>query len=348
MWCKLVCLHLNLNLSRAYFGAWWHFTPAYRGGSISNTAVIKVVGVENMCEKVSCATSIYAFDKNNEPAKRVKAGDSITIATYDCFTNQIQSELTEMTAINWDQINPATGPVFIEGAQPGDILKVTIDHLEIGDRGVMVTGKDLGIMGDRFEAFDVKIIPIQNDKAIFDDKLEIPLNKMIGVIGVAPDGDPVNCGTPGTHGGNMDTKLITEGATLYFPIFTEGALFATGDFHAAMGDGEISVSGIEVPGEVTVTCDVIKGHTIKHPLLENEDGITFLTSAETLDEATTLAVRDMLDFLQPYIGLTMSHLTMLMSAVGQTQVSQIVDPLITARYFVPKYVLEAYGVQLFK
>src|SRR5690625_597897 len=146
----------------------------------------------------------------------------------------------------------------------------------------------------------------------------------------------------------MYTKLITEGATLYFPVFAEGALFATGDFHAAMGDGEISVSGIEVPGEVTVTFDVIKGHTIKHPLFENEDGITFLASAETLDEATKIAVRDTLDFLHSYTGLTMSHLTMLMSAVGQTQISQIVDPLITARFFVPKYVLDAYGIQLFK
>lgn len=300
-----------------------------------------------MSNSISCANSIYAFDKTNKPVKRVKAGETVTIETYDCFTNQIKSEMTEMTSIDWDQINPATGPIYIEDAQPGDILKVTIDKLQIGDRGVMVTGEGLGVMGDRFKEFDVKIIPVKDNKAIFDDQLEIPINKMIGVIGVAPDGDPVNCGTPGPHGGNMDTKLITEGATLYFPVFAEGALFATGDFHAAMGDGEISVSGIEVPGEVTVTFDVIKGHSIKHPLLQNKDGIAFLASAETLDAATKAAVRDMIDFLHPKMNLTMSHLTMLMSAVGQTQTSQIVDPLITARFFVPKYVLDTYEVKLF-
>lgn len=301
-----------------------------------------------MSEKVSSKTPIYAFDKNNRPVKHVKPGESVTLETYDCFTNQIQSEITEMTSIDWNQVNPATGPVYVENVQPGDILKVTIDRLEIGNQGVMITSKDLGIMGDRFEEFDVKIIPVQNDKAIFDDNLEIPLNKMIGVIGVAPEGDPVNCGTPGAHGGNMDTKFITEGATLYFPVFAEGALFAAGDFHAAMGDGEISGSGIEVPGEVTVTFDVIKGHSIKHPLLENENGITFLASAETLDTSTRMAVRDMLDLLHPHTGLTMSHLTMLMSAVGQTQVSQIVDPLITARFFVPKHILDSYHIELFK
>src|SRR5699024_1919919 len=92
----------------------------------------------------------------NEPAKRVKSGDTVTIETYDCFTNQIQSETTTVTTIDWDKINPATGPIYVEGAKPGDILKVTINSLNIGNRGVMVTAKDLGVVGDRFDDFDVK------------------------------------------------------------------------------------------------------------------------------------------------------------------------------------------------
>ncbi|MFP3489757.1 acetamidase/formamidase family protein, partial [Staphylococcus sp. SIMBA_130] len=89
---------------------------------------------------------------------------------------------------------------------------------------------------------------------------------MIGVIGVAPDGDGVSCGTPGAHGGNMDNKMVTEGAVLYFPVFAEGALFGLGDFPAAMGDGEVSVSGIEVPGQPTVKLEVIKGEPIVQPM----------------------------------------------------------------------------------
>ncbi|WP_163970591.1 acetamidase/formamidase family protein [Oceanobacillus halotolerans] len=301
-----------------------------------------------MRHSLSNTSAVYAFDKQNKPAIKVDPGDTVTIETYDCFTNQVKSETTELKSINWDEMNPATGPVFVNGAQPGDILKVTIDELKIGERGVMVTGPDLGVMGDHFDDFDVKIVPIQDDKAIFDENVQIPLNKMIGVIGVAPEEGSINCGTPGAHGGNMDTTLVTEGATLYFPVAAEGALFATGDFHAAMGDGEISVSGIEVPGEVTVTFDVIKGHSIKHPLLENEDGIAFLASAETLDEATKLATRDMIALLHPHTDLTLSHLTMLMSATGNAQISQVVDPLITARFFVPKYILNAYNISLFK
>lgn len=291
---------------------------------------------------------IYAFSKSHEPILHVASGETVKIDTFDCFKNQIQSEDQEVSAINWDQVNPATGPVFIEGAAPGDVLKVTIEELEIGDQGVMVTGPELGVMGHRMEAMESKIIPIQNGKALFNDRLHLPLNPMIGVIGVAPEGEPVSCGTPGAHGGNMDTKLITKGATLYFPVAAEGALFALGDFHAAMGDGEISVSGIEVPGSATVRFEVIKVSRLKYPLLKNEDGLAFLVSAMTLDEAVSIAVEEMIDLLQPQSELTVSEMTMLMSASGETQISQVVDPLVTARFFVPNHVLDGLDFQLFK
>lgn len=291
---------------------------------------------------------IYAFSENHDPSLRVADGETVKIDTFDCFKNQIQSADQEVAAIDWDQVNPATGPIFIEGAAPGDVLKVSIEELEIGNQGVMVTGPELGVMGHRMETMESKIIPIQDGKALFSDRLQLPLNPMIGVIGVAPTGEPVSCGTPGAHGGNMDTKLITKGATLYFPIAVDGALFALGDFHAAMGDGEISVSGIEVPGSATVRLDVIKGRHLKHPLLQNEDGLAFLVSAMTLDEAVTVAVEEMIDLLLPQSDLTVSEMTMLMSAAGETQISQVVDPLVTARFFVPNHVLDGLGFQLFK
>lgn len=301
-----------------------------------------------MTEALACHDVIYAFDQTNEPVKRVASGTTIEIETYDCFENQVQSPETKIEGINWDRINPATGPIYVEGAQPGDVLKVRLEKLEIGNQGVMATGPDLGVLGHRQEEMASKIIQVEGDYAVFDDKLKIPLNKMIGVIGVAPEGEPVPCGTPGAHGGNMDTTLITEGATLYFPVFAEGALFALGDFHAAMGDGEIGVSGIEVPGKATVTLEVIKEGALRHPLLENEEGIAFLVSKPTLDEAAKAAVEEMADFLLPKLDLGIGDLAMMMSAAGHAQVSQIVDPLITARFFIPKYVLEAYDVTLFE
>jgi amidase len=301
-----------------------------------------------MVEVLACKDIIYAFSKDLKPVKTVASGATITIETYDCFQNQIRSNDTEINSIDWNQINPATGPIFVEGALPGDILSVKIEKIELGNEGVMTVGPNLGVMGHRLEQFEAKMIPIVDGKAVFNDRIQLPLNPMIGVIGVAPAGEPVSCGTPGPHGGNMDTKLITEGVTLYFPVFAEGALFGLGDLHAAMGDGEVGVSGIEIPAKVTVTLNVVRGYSLKNPLLISDEGIATIVSAPTLDEAAKSAVEEMIDLLLPHTDLTLNHLTMLMSAVGQSQISQIVDPLLTARFFVPKSILDAYQVQLFK
>lgn len=300
-----------------------------------------------MVEILASTDVIYAFSKDNEPVKRVEPGTTIEIETYDCFENQVQSSNTKIESIDWNRINPATGPIYINGAHPGDLLKVKIEKIKIGKQGVLATGPNLGVMGHRLKGMETKIIPIEDEFARFDDNVKIPLNKMIGVIGVAPEGEPISCGTPGAHGGNMDTKLITEGATLYFPVFTEGALFALGDFHAAMGDGEVCGSGIEVPGKATVTLDVVKSTALQHPVLINKEGIAFIASAKTLDEAVQIASEEAIDFLQPYTDLSIAEFTMLMSAVGQTQISQIVDPLMTARFFIPQNILDAYKIKPF-
>lgn len=288
---------------------------------------------------------IYDFNKNHKPVKTVASGTTIEIETYDCFKNQIQSAETVVTEIDWNQINPATGPIYVEGAMPGDVLKVKIEKLEIADQGVMVVGPNLGVMGHRITNMEAKIIPVRNGKAIFG-QVEIPVNTMIGVIGVAPEGEGVNCGTPGNHGGNMDNKMVTEGATLYFPVFTEGALFGLGDFHAAMGDGEISVSGIEIPGKATVTLEVLKDVKLQHPMLENDEVFTQIVSAETLDQAIKVATEEMIDRIVEKSGLPLSEVTMLMSAAGQAEICQIVDPLMTARFVVPKWLLNQLDIEL--
>ncbi len=288
---------------------------------------------------------IYEFNKQNTPVLTVKSGETVTIETYDCFEDQITSEDTPISELDWDRINPATGPIFVEGAQPGDMLKVKIDKLEISSQGVMLTGPDLGVLGHRLEKMEAKILPIKDNHVQFDE-VQIPLNKMIGVIGVAPAEGGVNCGTPGAHGGNMDNKMITEGATLYFPVFTEGALFALGDFHAAMGDGEVSVSGIEVAGKATVTLEVIKKANFSFPLLENEDVFSLIVSAKTLDEAAKLGTEMMADVISSQSGKSMSETVMLLSAAAQVEVCQIVDPLMTTRINVPKWLVEQLKISL--
>lgn len=291
----------------------------------------------------------YAMDKNNAPALYVDSGDTVVMEAHDCFTGQITTEENTSTKLNWDEINPATGPVYVNGLKPGNVLKVTIEKIDIGDQGIVVTGPESGVMGDELTEFTRKILPIDKEKQTVDfDGLEIPVNKMIGVIGVAPEGEPVNNGTPGDHGGNMDSIKITEGATLYLPVFHEGGLFGLGDVHGAMGDGEIGVSGLEVESEVTVKLEVVEDIDIAHPLLVNDEGAYMNVSHVELDTAVDQSVKEMIRFLKPYAGKSLDDMAKLMSLTGHTQVNQVVDPKKTARYFVPKFVLDQFEVPLYK
>lgn len=290
--------------------------------------------------------NIFSFSKENKPVLQVSSGDTIDIYTCDCFADQIQKPEDKLEGIDWNRVNPAAGPIFVEGAQSGDTLKISIEDISLNCQGVMAAGKDLGVLGGLLPDLKSKIIPIENNRAIFNEKLSIPLNPMIGVIGVAPSGEAINCGTPGAHGGNMDNNMIAAGSILYLPIFNEGGLFALGDLHAAMGNGEIGVTGIEIAGKVTVKLELIKSLILTNPVLQNKDFFTTIASAETLDEAVIVSTKNMFEILSTKLPIEAHELVMLMSAVGNTEICQIVDPLKTARFTMPNWVLDKYNFKL--
>lgn len=288
----------------------------------------------------------YAFDKTLEPAMVVPSGTTVRVRTKDCFGNQIQKPEDELDGIDWDHTNPATGPIFVEGAVPGGALMVSIDAIEFDNKSVSCTGENEGVCGDRFNAWSTQVCEIDGDELVWDERLRIPLRPMIGVIGVAPEGDPINCGTPGSHGGNMDNTAITAGATLYFPVFADGALFGCGDMHAVMGDGEISVSGAEAAGWATVTLTAMPELKLVDPLIENATHFGVIASAETLDAAADRAVHEMVDLICDRTAEDPDKVVMLLSLVGDVQVCQMVDPEKTIRFMVPKYVLDSLGFTL--
>lgn len=288
----------------------------------------------------------YAFDKTLEPAMVVPSGTTVRVRTKDCFGNQIQKPEDELDGIDWDHTNPATGPIFVEGAVPGGALKVSVGAIEFDNKSVSCTGENEGVCGDRFNAWSTQVCEIDGDELVWDERLRIPLRPMIGVIGVAPEGDPINCGTPGSHGGNMDNTAITSGATLYFPVFADGALLGCGDMHAVMGDGEISVSGAETAGWATVTLTAMPELKLVDPLIENATHFGVIASAETLDAAADRAVHEMLDLICDRTAEDPDKVVMLLSLVGDVQVCQMVDPEKTIRFMVPKYVLDSLGFKL--
>ncbi len=289
---------------------------------------------------------IYAFGPEMPPVLTVPSGATVRIRTKDCFGNQVQTPEDELDEIDWDRINPATGPIFVEGAVPGGALKVAINSIELDGQTASCTGEGEGVCGDRFSAWSTKLCKIEDDHLIWNDKLSIPLKPMIGVIGVAPAGQPVNCGTPGSHGGNMDNTAIGAGATLYFPVAAEGALFGLGDMHAVMGDGEVSVSGAEVAGWATVTLTALPELSVPDPLIQTATHFGVIASAESLDAAADRAVHEMVDLLCDRTDIGADEAVMLLSLVADVQVCQMVDPEKTVRFMVPNYVLDALGFEL--
>jgi Predicted acetamidase/formamidase len=157
-----------------------------------------------------------------------------------------------------------------------------------------------------------------------------PADPMIGVIGVAPAGEGIDTFTPAAHGGNMDCTRIREGAAVYFPVSAPGALLAMGDLHAAMGDGEVSWYGLEIPGEVTVQVRVIKGKTLRWPVVVDGKTLAVIASAKTTDECCVLATEQLYDILTSR-GWDRTEALYLMSMKCDLRVCQIVDPNMTVR-----------------
>ena len=155
----------------------------------------------NLMIELNDDKTLFFFDRDLEPVLTVPSGETVRIRTKDCFSNQLTGPQDKMDDLDWDAVNPATGPIFVEGAVAGGALKVHIDNIEFDEQTCSCTGKDEGPCGDRFEGWTTHYCKVQGNTLVWDERLSIPLRPMIGVIGVAPAGEPVNCGTPGHHHG---------------------------------------------------------------------------------------------------------------------------------------------------
>ena len=190
---------------------------------------------------------IFAFGPNLKPAAEAENEEIVIFETLDALSNQITSEEQTLEVVDFSKVNPATGPLYVKGAKPGDALKVDILDIEVADRGVVLTAPKAGVLGDKVKKPKTKVCKIEDGYVYFGD-IRIPARPMIGVIGVASL-EEIPCGKPGKHGGNMDTKLIRKGTTLYLPVFVEGGLLAIGDLHAVMGEGKFVFRRVKSRGK---------------------------------------------------------------------------------------------------
>lgn len=287
-------------------------------------------------------SAFYAFSRDLPPAIKIEAGEKVVMETNDCIGGQIKSEGDSMANVDLNRINPASGPVYIEGAERGHTLVVDIHEINVEDRGIMLAIPGTGTLGDLITE-ETRIIPIREGRVEFNEKVSLPLKPMIGVIGTAPENGAVPAGFPGDHGGNMDCKLIAAASRVYLPVNCPGALLGMGDLHGLMGDGEAVTTALEVAGEVTFSVNIIKGRPFPLPFVETADRVATIYSALTSDEAARGAARHMAKYLTDYLELGINEAGMLLSIAGNLKFCQVVNPLQTVRMEFPREILRKYS-----
>jgi amidase len=293
---------------------------------------------------VHYATSIdnvkYLF-ATAEPVARLKSGDILDTNTLDCFGNGLKKPGDTLSMARGD--NPLAGPFYVEGAEPGDTLAVKILDLKVdGEYGVGAFSPGFGsINSSRYTPMLGGELPervwfyhINHDdntatfKAVDTDfSVKIPMHPFFGCIGVAPaNGEARTSLVPAEFGGNLDSPEASVGNTVYFPVNVKGGLFYIGDGHAAMGDGEVAGSAIEVPLKAKLELSVIKGRRITWPQFENEDAIMTVGAYRPLDDATRIALTELVKWIHQDYGLSELDAYELLSKVAKLHLNEMVDP----------------------
>lgn len=280
------------------------------------------------------------MSKENRPAAVIKSGETVQFETAKPGIPDEVFEKDYRVEPFPKRILTITGPLFVEGALPGDCLKITVEDIELDNKGKMWMGQWMGALMDEVDHCFMTNVDVKDGFVHLDAENVFPVRPMIGTIGTAPADAPVDCLIPGDHGGNMDCLSITTGSTLYLPVNVEGALLCVGDVHAAMGAGEILGTGVEIGSCVTLKVEVIKDRLLSYPIIETQDTYVILTSAEKFEEASKKVIRNAIGVFMDCNG---SSFDIAYAMVGQTsdlRIEQIVNPSMTLSYEIPKALLK--------
>ena len=267
----------------------------------------------------------FAFEASKTPAAYAASGEEVTFCTQDCYCEQVEKDGHNFQHIDMKRNNPVTGPLYIEGAEPGDVLRVEIRNIKMASEGSMVVRFGAGIY--EIKGQHCRRFSIESGHVLFDQDIRIPVRPMVGVMGTAPEKEVIYSQSPGEHGGNLDIKDLGVGAMLYLPVNVSGALLSMGDIHAVQGDGETVICALEVSGEITVKVDVLKGRNdIPTPFIVTESHYLTTAADESLNLSAVAAAQKMHQFLQQHSELTDAQSGMLLSLAGDLRISQVVNP----------------------
>jgi acetamidase/formamidase len=331
------------------------------------TLLIAAIAVVAVAQKVEQTSSTHVlkptpktvawghYDATTAPVLRIKSGDEVEVHTLITST----PPRLEAAGVPPEQIEQAlrdifkevtnkgpgghilTGPIYIEGAEPGDVLEVRIKSINLAiPYAYNAFRPGSGFLPEDFPYARMKIIPLDEKRMVarFNDNIEIPLRPFFGSMGVAPpeSAGRISSAPPWVHAGNLDNKELVAGATLYIPIHVRGALFEVGDGHAAQGNGEVSITALETSLTGKLQFIVRKDMRLRWPRAETPSAYITMGIHEDLNEATRMAVREMIDFLVNEKKLSRDDAYMLTSAAADLSITQLVDGNKGVHAMIPK------------
>jgi acetamidase/formamidase len=275
------------------------------------------------------------WDRDLPPVITVAPGQQLTIEVANSSGGQLTRGSTagDVALMDFAKVNPVSGPILVEGAEPGDILVVDIHDIAVDDWGWTANIPDFGLLADQFPDAHLRISSIVDGTVELLPGLTFPSVPMVGTIGVAPpEAGKTSVVVPTRWGGNMDIRHIGGGAKLLLPVGVPGALLSLGDTHAAMGDGEVCGTGIEVGSTVTLTVDLIKGRALKFPIVETDartartgNAVAATGIGPDLMQATKDAASGLVDEIVRRTGLDPIDAYLLASVAADLKISEVVD-----------------------
>jgi amidase len=293
----------------------------------------------------------YVFGRYQEPIARVKPGDTVVIYTEDAFLGRITGPDTPPSQVLGKYLNPQTGPIYVEGAEPGDQLVCRIHQVEVTRDwavstlipyfgGLTSTAMTRTLQDPLPEKVWI-YRPQADGRWAYSDKFSIAPRPFMGTIGTAPDLEALSALTPYTHGGNMDVPDVTSGNTVFLPVNVPGAYFFTGDCHVAQGEGEACGVALEISGKITVTFELIKQRPIAWPRIASPAEIMTVGSARPMEDAARIALTEMVLWLEQDYGFDRWDAYQLISQAAKLYVGNMVDTYYTLVAKVAKDLLPA-------
>jgi amidase len=284
-------------------------------------------------------TYSYVFNPYREPIARVKPKEQVTIHTNDAFESRItkKEDLPSRALATAKFLNPQTGPIYVEGAEPGDTLAIRIESIQpTRDFAVSVLIPYFGGLTSTHLTRTLQDpLPervwiwnlVDGGHKLVNEELGVELawEPFLGTLAVAPDLEAITALAPGPFGGNMDVPDVRPGNTIYLPVWNEGALFYTGDCHARQGQGELCGVALEITSKVTVVFDVVKDKAIEWPRIESDSTIMVVGSARPMEDAARIANTELVLWLEQEYGYDRWDAYQLLTQAGGLYVGNMVD-----------------------